>query len=410
MVKTYRKLIFKMFKSNIMRVLTISLIIAIGISIVTSICGLPVKMRNAIENTSPSEQTAMASAIADKVELLGLIFPIFFIAVAALTALATITRLVEEERQQLACLKTLGYSNTSIIIKYVFFAFVCAVFGCVLGLIIGNFAILPVLYEAVAFRFGIGSSTRDIFITQGVMWSIIMSSAIILTALVISWRKCKEKPSNLLRAKAPKASKKIILEYLPFVWKPLKFKYKSSLRNIFRYKGRLFMTILSVIGSTIILFCGIGMLGSLNGMREQSIGNQNDFITSIIPISIVLITFGIALAVLVLFNLTNINIEERKREIATLRVLGYSQIEVAGFIFREILLLSTAGIIVGLPLGYWLLGFVFDYIDFGSLSFVKWYVWILTAIIGLLSVIITEILLYWKIKKVDMSSSLKTVD
>lgn len=411
MVRTYNKSVFRMLKSNIVRVLTISLIIAIGISLVTGICGLPGKIRDAIANAGAvTEQTATAEIIADKVEMIGYIIPMFFVAVAALTALTTIARLVEEERPIIACLKTLGYSNTSILMKYIVFAVICSLIGCALGIVIGSYALVPLLYEAVTLRFDLGSSTGAFYIAQGVLWSIVMCAAVILTATIVCLRKCKEKPAYLLRAKSPKAGKKIILEYMPLIWKPLKFKYKSSIRNIFRYKGRLFMTMVCVIGSTIMLFCGIGMFGALKGMRSQKLEFSSAFIDSIIPISIAIIIFASALAVLVLFNLTNINIEERKREIATLKVLGYSQPEVAGFIYREILLISAVGIIIGVPLGYGVLGFVFDYIEFGSLSHVKWFIWIITAAVAIVSVILTDFLLYWKIKKIDMSSSLKTID
>lgn len=410
MVRTYIKSTLRMFRSNIVRLLTISLIIAIGISIVTSICGLPEKIRDAVAGMPMTEDTIMVEVIADKVELLGYIFPMFFVAVAALTALSTITRLVEEERPTIACLKTLGYSNSSIISKYVIFAVVCSLVGCALGIAIGNLAIMPILFDAVTSRFEIASSTGGAFIIQGIIWSVAMGAVVTFTAFLVSFRKCKERPAALLRAKAPKAGKKIALEYLPFIWKRLKFKYKSSIRNIFRFKGRFIMTVVSVIGSTMMLFCGIGLLGSLDSMREQPLQNASAFVDSMVPISVAITIFAVALAVLVLFNLTNINIEERRREIATLKVLGYSQPEVGGYVFREILLISSVGIIIGVPLGFLLLGFVFDYIDFGSIDYVEWYIWLITAAVSFLSVLFADALLYRKIKKIDMSSSLKTVD
>lgn len=409
MVKTYSKSISRMLRSNIIRLLSVSLIIAIGISLVTGVSGLPEKMRDAALNTIPvTEDSMMALDVADKVELLGYVFPVFFIAVAGLAALSTITRLVEEERASIACLKTLGYSNAAIIIKYVIFAAICSIVGCVLGVIIGNYAILPILYNSVTLKFGLAESSGTVFITFGITWSVVMSTAVILTAFVVSFLKCKKRSATLLRAKAPKAGRKIVIEYLPFIWKRLKFKYKSTVRNIFRYKGRFIATIVSVIGATMMLFCGIGLFGSLNGMRGEYAANG--FVDSIIPIAVAVVVFAIALAVLVLFNLTNINIEERKREIATLRVLGYGRTEVAGYVYREILLISVAGIIIGLPSGYFFLGFIFDYIGFGSLEFIKWYVWLTTAVASFLSVLIADALLYYKIVKVDMTSSLKTVD
>lgn len=411
MVKTYNKSILRMFKSNFLRLFAISMIIAIGISLVTSISGAAEKMREAANCTIPAtEHSILAKAIADKIEIIGYILPVFFIAVAALAALTTVTRLIEEERPIIACLKTLGYSNSIIITKYMIFAGVCCIIGCSLGLIIGNYAILPVLYESATSRFDISNPENSLFITQGLIWSAVMAVVVVFTAYIVSFLKCKETPAVLLRAKAPKAGKKVALEYLPFIWKKLKFKYKSSVRNILRYKGRLIMTIISIIGSSMMLFCGIGLFGSLKSMRQEGSAYTNTFVDSIIPIATVLIIFAGALAVLVLFNITNINIEERKREIATLRVLGYSQLETAAYIYREISFLSFVGIISGVPLGYVFLGFVFDYLEFGSLEYVKWYIWLISAFASFLSVIVALALLYTKIKKIEMASSLKTVD
>lgn len=412
MVKMYGKSIRKMFRANIIRLLAMSLIIAIGISIVTGIGALPDRIRDSLATVSNHDpmQTAMANATADKVELLSFIFPIFFIAVAALVTLTTMTRLVEEERPMIACLKTLGYSDFAIVIKYILFAFVCAVLGCLIGVVLGNFVISRLLYDSVKIKFELPSSTGNSYVSLGLIFSAIMIAAIILTTLIISLKRSSGRPSDLLRPKAPKAGKKILLERIPVLWKSLKFKYKSSIRNIVRFKGRLIMTVLAVMGCTMILFCGIGLYNSLNSLKAEPGYSMTGFIDSILPISTVIIFCAVALAVLVLFNLTNINIEERKREIATLKVLGYTQTEVAFYIYREVMLLSLLGIILGIPSGYYFLGFIFDFIEFGSLNHIKWYVWILTAVIAIFSVFITDVLLYHKIKKVEMTSSLKTVE
>lgn len=410
MVKTYGKSVIRMFKSNVVRILAISFIIAIGISIVTGIGAVAVKMQDAVAITLESEQTIMALEIANKVELISNIIPLFFIIIAALTALTTMTRLVEEERPAIACLRSIGYSKKAIIFKYILFALVCAVLGCSLGLIIGNYAILPVIYNGVTARFVLEEPASSFFVKYGFIWSVVMSTAVVATALIISGLKCREKPASLFRAKTPKAGKKILLEYMPLIWKPLKFKYKSSLRNIFRDKGRLIMTGLAVTGSTMMLFCGLGLFTSLDGISTDIVYGGGAFVDSLEPIALAIVFFAIALSILVLFNLTNINIEERKREIATLKVLGYRQVEVAGYIYREVMILSALGILLGTPFGYLLLGFIFDYIDFGSLDYVNWYVWVIVPITALLCVFVTDFLLYRKINKIDMSTSLKTID
>jgi putative ABC transport system permease protein len=399
-----------MFTANVLRLGAIALIIAVGIAVATGIGAVSSQIRSAPEYGSLTrEQVLIIGGIADKVELLGNVLPPFFIFISALTALATVTRLVEEERPAFACYKTLGYSNFSIIFRYTAFASVCAVIGCIIGLAVGNFLLRPAIFNVVKIKFDI-PDTSGIFLTQGLIWSAAMSAAILLTAFFVSFRQCKEKPAELLRAKSPKAGKKIFLEYMPFLWKKMKFKSKSSLRNIFRFKGRLIMTALSAAGATVMLFVGLGLLASISGSENEKIQDLSGLTDSMNVIAVIVTVCGIALSALVLFNLTNINIEERKREIATLKVLGYKPIETAGFIYRELAILSIIGIALGLPSGYYFVGFLFDYLEFGSLDLIEWYVWIVVTVIAVLSVILADILLYGKINKIEMHKSLKTIE
>lgn len=206
-----------------------------------------------------------------------------------------------------------------------------------------------------------------------------------------------------------KAGKTILLERISFFWKRLSFKFKSAFRNIFRFKEKLLMTIFSVAGSTVMLWIGFGLLASVNGLTNGDIG-ATSFTDSVTAIAILITICGVALTVLVLFNLTNINIAERHREIATLKVLGYKPMEVAGFIYREVIILSVTGILLGLPLGYFFNGLLFSYLEFGALSDIMWYHWISVALIVFAAVVFSCFLLYKKISKIKMVSSLKTVE
>jgi putative ABC transport system permease protein len=104
------------------------------------------------------------------------------------------------------------------------------------------------------------------------------------------------------------------------------------------------------------------------------------------------------------------NIEERKREIAILRVLGYTNYETANYIYREIFVLAFLGTVLGLPVGYGMLSYVFSAMDFGSLDQVKWYVWAGTGLISLVAAIIVDAILFFKIKTVNMDDTLKAVE
>jgi len=113
---------------------------------------------------------------------------------------------------------------------------------------------------------------------------------------------------------------------------------------------------------------------------------------------------------MVIYNITNINIEERKREIATLRVLGYRNIEVCGYVFREIFLMAVVGVLAGLPVGYFIMSFLFDYLAFGGAQYVNWYVWIIAALLSFISIALADLLLFRKIHKIDMNGALKVSD
>lgn len=167
------------------------------------------------------------------------------------------------------------------------------------------------------------------------------------------------------------------------------------------------MTVVSVAGSTALVLAGFGLRDvSLN----EDVGILAGFADTFALISMVIILFAAALCVLVIYNLTNMNISERKREIATLKVLGYRDSEVSGYIYREVLIMAVFGIIIGLPLGFGLLYFVFGYLDFGSVSMVKWYSYLISAILVLVFVGFVDLLLFRKIRKVDMNDSLKTLE
>ena len=128
------------------------------------------------------------------------------------------------------------------------------------------------------------------------------------------------------------------------------------------------------------------------------------------PTAILIICFAIIMSAVVVYNLTNMNIGERIREIATLKVLGYKESEVHMYIYREVFIMTCFGAIFGLPVGVVLMYLVIQLLDLGSLSDIQWYTYILSIAIILAFVILVDALLSPKIKKVDMSTSLKSVD
>lgn len=337
---------------------------------------------------------------AEKVELIGLIFILFFLLVTLLVVYSTMSRLLNEERKQIACLKTLGYSNLKIINIYVWFVILATMIGGFLSFGVGRL-LTSIIYSAFNLQ-----HTMPLFpkiINYGyylVTFLIILSSLSILT--YITGRKIiKNKPVMLLNAKSPKAGKKVIFERFTLIWNRLSFKYKSTLRNVLLFKSRLFMTVISIMGATVLVFAGMGLF-------DSAVTKENSF--SLVTISGVLIVFSAILCALIIYNITNINVSERTREIATLMVLGYNNKEVTGYIYREIYIMCFLGTVLGIPLGVAFLEFVYGLTNFGSVSDINWYTWLLAPFVTMLFSFLSTRLLYRRIVKTDMNASLKSIE
>ena len=191
------------------------------------------------------------------------VFPAFFLLVAALVCITTMTRMIDEERTQIGTLKALGYSNTAIIGKYLLYAGSGAVIGCGLGVIVGSIVFPKILWEAYKIMLYI---TDDIVLRFNWWLCAIVVGAYTAVMLFVTWYCCrkalKEEPAELIRPKAPDAGKKILLEYLPF-WKKISFLNKVTIRNIFRYRQRLAMMMVGIGGCTALLLTGFGLRDSI---------------------------------------------------------------------------------------------------------------------------------------------------
>ncbi len=334
---------------------------------------------------------------AEKVGLIGIIFVVFFLLVTLLVVYSTTSRLFDEERGQMACQKTLGYTDWQITRKYLFFVLVGAVLGGGLAFFVG-LLLTSVIYGAFNMQYRMPPFPNSLNFYYYVMTFGIILVALTLLTVFSGKKAVAGTPATLLTPKAPKPGKKVILERIPFIWKALSFKYKSTVRNLLLFKSRFFMTVISVIGGTVLVFASLGLLDCAEGTA------------SIIAIAAVLLVFSAALCALVIYNLTNINVSERKREIATLMVLGYQDKEVTGYIYREVYVMCAIGAVLGLPLGVGFVQFVFSLINFGSLAEIRWTAYVLTPVFTMLFGFISTLLLRRKIVKTDMNASLKTIE
>ncbi|MCT3382399.1 FtsX-like permease family protein [Lactobacillus johnsonii] len=534
----------------------------------------------------------------EKIELITNIFPVFLFAVAALVSFSTMTRFIDEERQNIGVLRALGYSKLDTSLKFVIYSLTAALTGVFIGAI-GGYWILPrIIFNAYTANltltnFQSGFSWKYLFLTFLISILCTTGAAVIQFFIVL-----RAKTSELLLPKPPKNGSRILLEKIKPFWQHLSFNYKVTLRNIFRYKVKMIMTILGIAGCTGLLMMGFGIRDSLAGIGQKqyseiikydliaidknslsseqstklnqklsasqvnkylsvyfenvskkiagtnqdlsiivpekssqiskyislrnrssgqkinlnsrgiviseklakllnlSIGDELSLVTTNgkkvkLPISnicemymghyllmnsnvyqkyfnkkvnsnaqlielnnkkqtnsfanslmktgavsainlntnnqqiidsliqsmnkVIFLLIGLAalLAVVVIFTLTTTNLEERMREIATLKVLGFYNNEASLYIYRETIILSIFGILIGFLIGNWLHGFIIDNLSPLNAMFrpgILFSNYLLSALIPLVITGIMAIFVNRKIKEVNMLEALKSVD
>lgn len=191
------------------------------------------------------------------------ILPIFFFTIAALVCLTTMTRMVDEQRSQIGTLKALGYGNASIAFKYIFYAAFASILGSVIGIAIGFTLIPSVIFKAYEPLYSM-PAIKLMFHTGYAVLAFAIVTIVTTTATFFTcYKELRILPSSLLRPKAPKAGKRILLERINFIWKHMSFSKKVTARNLFRYKKRFWMTVLGVAGCTAMLIGGLGLKDSI---------------------------------------------------------------------------------------------------------------------------------------------------
>ena len=528
------------------------------------------------------------------VEGLAAIFPVFFFLVAALVCSSTMTRMVDEQRTNNGTLKALGYRDGSIMSRFTAYAAWAAVLGTGLGLAVGAWIFPAVIWRAytMIYRFA------DLeFVFDPVLALLSLAAALVCSvgaALASAWNEMRKMPASLMRPKAPKAGKRILLEYMTPLWKHMGFLQKVAARNVFRYKKRLIMMLLGTGGCLALLIAGLGLRDSVANVAEDQyryitlydytitfaqgqtedqqqafretwaedldhlafaatdtvdvltqkgvstasvVASDDPEITALfgltygdetvdwptgdgavvsekllrfsgvsvgdsltmersdgtvleIPVvgafenyvnhyilltgqgyetwmgeapeidtayastaseeitalgarltegrsvlsvtlaqdfqamiadtmqsldAVISLVVGCALALsfVVSYNLVNINITERVREIATIKVLGFYRWETYSYVFREGLILTGLGCVVGVPLGIWLHRFVMERIQVDMVSFrvrIDPWSYVLALALTLVITLVTDALLVRKIDRIHMAESLKSVE
>ncbi len=532
------------------------------------------------------------------VEGIAKVFPVFFFLVAAMVCMTTMTRMIDEQRTQIGVFKALGYSNGQVLGKYLFYSGSSALIGSVVGFLVGTKLFPAVIWHAYTMMYDFDPHVRYV---MDVPLALISLAVALLCSMGATWASCFTDftvvPAELIRPKAPKSGKRILLERVPVIWNRISFLYKVSIRNIFRYKKRFFMMVLGISGCTALLIAGFGIDSTVSDVSKYQFAevekydfsvtfNQNmssgaqdlfrrysdghygqlrflhqasvdvkagkvtqsvylvateadgfgDYIdlhdgakplsypergeviicrklesqmdlhegdtvtiekdhkeaelritgvcdnyvynyiyvtpetyedafgekseirtalvfatdsgdpaqirkdaahlsnfTSVAAVSVnvdmlervdqmmeslnavvLLVIFSAGLlAFIVLYNLTNINITERIREIATIKVLGFYPNETSAYVFRENLFLTAISAVVGIPLGTWLLRFVISQVNVDLIYFAPRittmdYVW--SVLLTFVFAFVVNLAMRWRLDKVSMTESLKSIE
>lgn len=527
----------------------------------------------------------------ESISNLSKIFPIVFYLVAILISLVSMSRMVEDDRIGLGTLKSLGFSNYQILFKYIFFSLLATLIGGIIGALLGTYIIPSLIFSIYGILFYL-PIFNFCFNTKSILFGFLLTILCIVGATIYTALKVlKEKPSELLRPKAPKNGKRILLERIKFIWNRMSFSKKITTRNLFRYKRRCLVTIFGIAGGAMLMLAGFGIRDSIidlpkmqyeeifksdaiayssnediNDLKEalanpkitefysieqinvtmdkhegfilvlpkddnldklltlrtkdtkeevkldsntcfisdklaqvlklkvndkikaidsdgiefefviskivenyishyiyiseecyKNLGYQfkpnmtffntiqlndqeklelstdlletnrilnviysneliksaSDMLGSLNKVVLILIILSCLLSFVVLYNLSNINMHERKREIATLKVLGFYDKEVDRYITSENIILTVIGIVLGLILGYFLAILVSKTVEIDRVRFiygVKPLSFLYTTLLSILFTLIINFIAHFSLRKIDMIDSLKSVE
>ena len=222
-----------------------------------------------LDNTSYKELINAS----DNLKKIGNIFPIIFFAISVLVSLISMMRMIEEDRVENGTLKSLGYNSFHITLKYVIYSLLATTIGSSVGAIFGSYMIPNVIWNIYKKIFFIPKFIYLLKSDYNALGLWICILCICGTSIIVCIKNLREVPANLMRPKAPKSGKKILLERINFIWKKLKFSDKITIRNIFRYKSRVITTILGIAGCTALILAGFGLKDSIKDVIDFQFNN-----------------------------------------------------------------------------------------------------------------------------------------
>lgn len=208
----------------------------------------------------------------DRIDNIGKAFPLIFFLVASLVSLTAMTRMVQEKRIEIGTFKALGYSRAAIVSHYLIYSLSASVIGSLIGITIGFRLLPPFIINACGYLYTIPDSVTHFNSSLALQASLVAVFFTATAAVASTLDELREVPASLMRPKPPKSGKKIFLERIDFIWKRLSFTKKVTARNIFRYKQRLFMTVIGIAACTGLMITGFGLKEGVIGITEAQFG------------------------------------------------------------------------------------------------------------------------------------------
>ncbi|MFW7401755.1 FtsX-like permease family protein [Vagococcus fluvialis] len=217
-------------------------------------------------NTNPAYSEYKDNA--DRISSIATVFPVFFFMIAALICLTTMTRMVDEKRGEIGTLKALGYSNFEIAQKFIIYATLASIIGSLLGLVVGFNVFPTVIFNAYGTLYNLPSVIITYYTSYSLQSVAVALVCTLVSAMVVLRVDLLSTPAVLMRPKAPKPGKRILLEKIPFIWSKLNFNQKVTARNLFRYKQRMLMTVLGIAGCMAMIITGFGLKDSIGDIVD----------------------------------------------------------------------------------------------------------------------------------------------
>lgn len=209
----------------------------------------------------------------NRIDAIAQVFPVFFFLVAALVCLTTMTRMVEEKRTELGTVKALGYGKGAAVFKFLFYSGLASLLGSATGLIIG-FQVFPyVIGSAYGILYHIPPILTPFHWDYAIPTALVAVIGTMLAALLACYKELAEQPATLMRPKAPKPGKRVLLERVPIIWRRLGFTQKVTVRNLLRYKRRMLMTVIGIAGCTALMVAGFGLKNSIAAIGSRQYGD-----------------------------------------------------------------------------------------------------------------------------------------